>query len=325
MASELPPGPLKKRKRVLDFGIGPYDREEDDLYFEEDIDYVGDSLPSGGGSSNPLPSNLTGYPSSDARNASGILPGDIDRPVRGHKPDEDVIDSRVPSTAESKLPKDSDNPPARSDYYDRMSIGDSHSELPGVSKNEVSMDDFLGALGNWWSGFVTEDVSNPAGFPSRNFREDPEPSYNGSLPEGFITSSDRRHSMRSRQATNIKLIGTLTEDFLKDFGKKDLTRRHVMAFLEKNGYHQYLASDMIRCLKLRHDVHIADVLDQFPIKKPESKTKKKASVEDLRIVRSSMNRLAAVSPRASTEISRASATLTSVIRDLERLGDGEED
>jgi hypothetical protein len=66
-------------------------------------------------------------------------------------------------------------------------------------------------------------------------------------------------------ATNLDLVGTLAADFLKKRDKKGITRRHVMSFLQEAGYHQYLASDVIRCLQQRHNVHVADVLDQFPV------------------------------------------------------------
>jgi hypothetical protein len=321
MPSQLPPGPVQKRRRVLDFGIGPYDRSLDGVS-EEEMEAGGESLPGGGGSS-PVPPNIIGYPTTPAAVDVASLPGDVDRPYRGHHPEEDVVTHRVPSVAESRVPYDRGNPPARSDYYDRTTVGE--SQLPSVSKNDVSMDDFLGALGNMWSGFVEEDLSNPAGFPTRNFREDPESLDGGVVPEGFIASSNRRPTMGVRHATNINLVTTITDDFLKKYGKKGLTRRHVMAFLNDSGYHQYLASDVVRCLAEKHEIYIADVLDEFPLKELDKSESKAASlVNDVKSIRDRIVRARPINRDASAKIGRIASDLTTIIADLERLGDGKE-
>jgi len=318
MPSQLPPGPIRKRKRVLDFGIGPYDRDLDDMP-EGDEPLRGESLPSGGGSPNPLPPDIIGYP------VQAALPGDVERPYRSHHPEDDVTVHRVPSVAESRVPHGME-PPARSDYYDRTTVGE--SQLPSVSKNDVSMDDFLGALGNMWSGFVDEDLTNPAGFPSRNFREDPDPLDGGVIPEGLIASVSRRSAMGVRNATNFNLVTTLTDDFLKKHGKKGLTRRHVMSFLDGAGYHKYLASDMIRCLAESHGIHIADVLDEFPLKESKesggSKSKTSFLIEDVKAIHDNVVRVRPTDREASAKVGKIAADLKLVIADLERLGDGKE-
>lgn len=320
MPSELPPGPIRKRKRVLDFGLGPYDRDLDDIP-EMESHPNGESLPSGGGSSNPLPPDIIGYSTFPSATDVASLPGDIDRPYRSHHPAEDVIVRRVPSVAESRVPYGPE-PPARSDYYDKLTVGE--SKLPGVSKNDASMDNFLGALGNMWSGFVTEDLTNPAGFPSRNFREDPDLLDGGIISEGFIASSVRRPGM-IRSATNINLVTTLTDDFIKKHGKKGVVRRHVMSFLEESGYHTYLASDVIRCLAERHEIYVADVLDQFPTADQNESAKVASMIHDAKKIRSDLERMRPMHRNASSRIGRIVADFESVIWDLERFGNDKED
>ena len=217
-----------------------------------------------------------------------MLPGDEDVDDTTHRhPNMDTIDQVLPTVAISELPDDHDNPSARSDYYDHMTTGmkgalsdiwadedtgayagekEPGTELPGVVKNETSMDDFLGALGNAWSGYETEDLSGPQGFPTEDFAENIDYDRSDNQDGGRIMTSN----LNGRRATNLELVGDLTTKFIKEFGKKDLTRRHVISFLQKSGHHYYLASDIIRCLKLRHSVFIKDVMDEFPLAKTAS-------------------------------------------------------
>jgi hypothetical protein len=266
MPAELPTEPAKKRE-VLDFGIGPYDRNIDQKQGEdeEEQDIKKTSIPS------PPESTYNDY------------------------------ETPYLSYANSKLPTDEKNPLARSDYYDpktgkdifRPSTDDiwpsssvetaknkDESELPGVLKNDSTMDNYLQSLGNWWSGYIIEDLVSPMGFPSMDFNENVDyekindPGHGGHMTASINFDQFRvaAESLRGRRllSTNLELVGKLTSEFLKEFGKKDLTRRHVLAFLSKRNHPQYLASDIIRCLAHREDIYIKDVMDEFPIKKEAS-------------------------------------------------------
>jgi len=83
--------------------------------------------------------------------------------------------------------------------------------------------------------------------------------------KGTAREIKREKTAMQRNATNINQVVALTKDFLKEAGKKGLTKRHVLAFLQQRGLPQYLSSDVIRCLKLSHDIHVKDVLDEFPV------------------------------------------------------------
>jgi hypothetical protein len=264
MPSSLPTDTIDRK--VRDFGIGTYDSSPggESEYNPEGDPEAKKSLPGV-----PCPKEeddkIVGdayAPTSDVRNiGSAELPGDFDIPPRGKKPVQDTVQAPIESVAVAELPSDKDNPPARADYYDRTKVGD--TMLPGTAKNENSLDKFLGSLGNWWSGFELDDVAQPTSFPNMD-RPSEEADKYVNVPMGTASAKPRDRAMM-RQATNLDLVGTLTSDFLKKNGKKGLTRRHVMAFLREGGYHQYLASDIVRCLQQRHDVHVADVLDQFPV------------------------------------------------------------
>jgi hypothetical protein len=260
--------------------------------------------------------------------ASADLPGDedgnfqhfhpkmdnIDAPIEtvadgSILPQEEGVDGRDPGAMRKKvsdihhseLPNDSDNPSARSDYYDTMMPGHAgstrksfdtdyiaptedmgayagkkknseDSELPSVVKNDETMDDWLQDLGNFWSGKEIEDLSNPQGFPTTDFSENVDFDRSDNQDGGTIVPlgdskmfASGGFSMNTRQATHITQVVGLTKDFLKEAGKKDLTKRHVLAFLTQRGLPQYLSSDIIRCLKLSHNIHVKDVLDEFPV------------------------------------------------------------
>lgn len=315
------------------------------------------------------------------RSAAGMLPGDPDSDLgRGHGHGETVEDPVA--TAASGLPDE--EPAARSDYFDDTVVGQNQelwpdedsgafagehqaeSALPGVSKNEVTMDDFLGALGNAWSGYEVEDVSGPQGFPTTDRVENVDfPKSNdgtsggrlvaskdenmstpksldsilaafgrgeitigglfdavrgtntpvlagtghtaGSLIDRVLrTSSDTGET--SRKATDLAKVGALAEEFLKEFGKKDLTKRHVLAFLQKKGEPQFLSSDVIRCLKHRHEVYVKDVLDEFPVAKQASAGL--SSVRD-RVISLEIENVR--NPEVAKELRRVAAALTMVI------------
>lgn len=323
-------------KAVREFGLGPYDSDETGPRGEDDEDERsergsrGQSLPDAGGSSIPSPEQFQSYPGTTASEqvvtpdgdvmgidafiramadrilrASASLPGDNeDSSGHGH-PGHGHLDSPVPSVAKSELPSDKNNPSARSDYYDRMTVGltgdewadeDSGayacSELPGAAENDVDSDNGLGA----WNGKTIQDQSDPPGHPSPDYK--------------IATGASMR-----KTATNLELVGQLAKDFLKGFGRKDLTRRHVMAFLAAAGQHQYMASDVIRCLKLRHNVHIKDVLDEFPVVKTASAVSL-ATVRDL-VIEMEVENLRR--PEVAYQLRRCAATLSDIIADLEKL------
>lgn len=330
-------------KAVQEFGIGTYDSDNGTGMLGEDSEGVrseknprGKSLPDAGGSPASLPETLQSYPGSFAsafreamlalRRATGMLPGDVDAGTTHQHPDTGRVDSVVPSTAQSKLPSDEDNPSARSDYYDRMTVGltgdewageDSgayaSSELPGEAKNEVTVDNGLSGAGNAWSGTVTQDQSGEAGHPTDSFRENVDYLREDLLSGGEISIASEAKMRKT--ATNHELVGQLAQSFLKKYGRKDLTRRHVMAFLTSEGQHQYLASDVIRCLKLRHSVLLKDVLDEFPAIKTASGLSM-ASVRDRLI---ELESVYVAKPEVAYHLRRCAASISQVIADLERF------
>jgi len=316
MPSTLPTDPAVT-KAVKNFGLGPYDSQSDsDMHGEDDEEREpeGETLPQAGGPLDPFgPDRWLSYPegpsTSQGKHASAILPGDEDRPPRGRKLVEDTKDDVVPSVAKSELPSDEDNPPARADYYDPMHFGkesdeiwpdedsgayageeDESESLPGATHNDVTMKNWLDALGNAWSGYIQEDMNDPKGFPSQDFSENVDYQKTNDSTHGgrVLAGGDMRTTYDSleptpgliralartapRTATDLKLVVELTKNFLKKHGKKDITRRAITAFLQDNDYgdRQYLASDIVRCLKHNHKIVIPDVLDTFPITKTAS-------------------------------------------------------
>jgi hypothetical protein len=293
MSSALP-SESAASSAVDTFGLGTYDSEPDsDSHGKSQNEkFVKKTLPDGGPKEVQSPDRFLSYP-------------------------------EMEGSVSSSLPSDSKNPSAHSDYYDDTIVGQdlwptedagvyaqktvSEPSLPGVSKNEVTMDDFMGALTGY---LVTEDVSGPGlGFPTPQ-DEYPEHGIDGGSLVSFdvkdkrmskmenslkafgrdeitigeffdsVSKTSRKYSGKTagavidgintgtiRKATNLTLVGDLTEDFLKEFGKKNLTKRHVLAFLQAGNLPQYLSSDVIRCLKHRHQVYVKDVLDEFPVAK----------------------------------------------------------
>lgn len=146
------------------------------------------------------------------------------------------------------------------------------SELPSEESYDDWMDNWLQALGNYWSGSIIQDQAGSAGFPSTDFAENASYSKtNDDTHGGQVLATSgimKERNMSVHTATNLHLVGDLTAAFLKKCGKKNITRRDVMAFLQDEGYgdRQFMASDIVRCLKHRHKITIADVLDQFPVK-----------------------------------------------------------
>lgn len=318
---------------------------------------------------------------------SSILPGDGDRPPPSPKPAEKTIDDLAapPSdvrTSETELPSDSGNPAARSDYYDKMTMGGHLSDVvrrvlgldegrfwpsedsgsyvtqerkdveesdedvapykdgeghyvdddgliesyPQPEFNDTVMDDGLGALGNSDSGYVVEDMSNPRGFPTENFMEESDfLDGNPILPEvwhlqpfGYAATAERK-AMTTRVSTDVEKVRDLTKSFLKEHGRKSIVRRSVLSFLQGKGLPQYLASDIIRCMKHDHDILVPDVMDTFPIAAD--------APDGLRRMASIHGRLLELSltvPDAATasKLSRCAARIAHAIMQLERADDG---
>lgn len=269
----------------------------------------------------------------EGRIAAGVLPGDAERPPRGRnkgRPDE-TIDSVVHSESNSQLPNDAGNPSARSDYFDRMKQGQERApdpkssqvwadedsgayageSLPQEGKLEVETQNGLVGIGNAWSGKVIDDQSGATGHPTEDYLE------NVDFPRDDLDGGGKIMASGQRIATNIGTVEELTAALIKRYGKKGLTRRHVMAFLKEAGRSQYFASDIIRCLKLSHKVYVKDVLDEFPVMKTASSLPSIASTRsklvDLEILHMS-------EPETAKELRRCAASLSDVVAAVERLG-----
>jgi len=329
-------------KAVKDFGIGTYDGQSDsDLHGEDDEERnSGKSLPDNGGPLDPFgPDRLLGYPqsyTSQGKHASAELPGDPERPPTRRRMEDDTKTNPVPSVAKSELPTDEDNVSARSDYYDDMKLGKSKSfddlwpdedtgayaseSLPNQPSHSALMDDWLGALGNFWSGFTIQDQSVPTGFPTEDFKENADyKKTNEPGHGGYTMASDgiiRRRNMH-QTAVDLDLVGELTSAFIRKCGKTNITRRCITAFLQDEGLgdRQYLASDIIRCLKLRHKITIADVLDQFPVTKQASDTNLKKTKERILHIACQRN----YESDEAIVLRRCASRLSWVIRKLEKV------
>jgi hypothetical protein len=342
-------------KAVSDWGIGTYDSSLNSSHGEDDEESKPTATPDGGGPLDPFgPDRLLGYPedaTSQGKHASikriisgwgkqkfADVPGDIDRPYSSPRPADDTKVDILP-TASSKLPSDADNASARSDYYDHMQTGmidsrddmwadedtgayasrkkHSDSAIPGVVKNEVSMDDFLGALGNYWSGQEVEDLTGPYGSPTENFNENIDYDRSDNQDGGRLLASDKGNVMH-REATNISQVLSLTDGFIDKYGKKNLCKRHVMAYLQDigMGHSQFLSSDIIRCLKHVHDVVIPDVLDTFPVKK-EASEKFSSVASSLRDEFVKLEIENVRDPEVSSIFRRCAASLTKIVIELE--------
>ena len=324
MASSLPTESALD-KSVETFGLGTYDHPQYGFEHGEDSNNKKSekTLPDDGGSLDPFgPDRLLSYPQTVA---TTMVPGDVDRPTSHRSPPPDWVDSVVHSTSQTKLP-DGDEPTARSDYYNNMSVGQlvhsiddytaEHSgdtfassveedSLPVPPSNYEKFDNNLQSLGNYWSGSVIQDQSVPAGFPSTEFED----------PQRWQKTNASSQKMK-KVAVNINLVRDLSSEFLKKHGKKDLTRRHVMAFLQKVGSHQFLVSDVIRCLKEDHGVQMNDTLDNFPVVKTASSSRL-ASIRS-RLIDLEIEHM--TDPHASDLYRRAAADISKVIAVLEKYG-----
>lgn len=119
----------------------------------------------------------------------------------------------------------------------------------------------------------------------------------------------------NRQATDIEKVRKLTAAFLKEHGRKSIVRRSVLSFLQGEGLPQYLASDVIRCMKHDHGILVPDVMDTFPLAKD--------APEDLRRLASLHGRLLELSMttadrRVSSRLSKCAASVARALAKLER-------
>ena len=216
-------------------------------------------------------------------------------------------------------------PSEDSGAYTGQEKKEADTELPGPYKNEEILEDWLQSLGNYWSGTEIEDISDPYGFPAPKFNENIEFDRSDNQDGGTIVPlgdpkmfASGRTSMTTRQATNIHQVVALTKDFLKEAGKEDLTKRHVLAFLQQKGLPQYLSSDIIRCLKLSHDIHVKDVLDEFPVYRQASIVAK-TSIAHMRRAFIELECKHVLQPEVSSVFRRCAANLTHVLLDMEKL------
>lgn len=279
---------------------------------DEEFDAPKKSLPDGGPSDNPLSNpEFLSYPQTPKVSSPSMLPGDYDLPPneKGHwrgwrnnptgpttpkLPEYSDFEGNLAGPTiqrHSELPSDDQNPSSRSDYYDRLVLGlkdyisesdywadeDSGSyssleSLPIPRKNDVTLDNFLSSLGNFWSGYEIEDLQDSYGFPSMEYAENVNyPKSNQDDDSGGKLLA-MNYDRNTRTANNTDIAGQLASDFIKKYGKKNITRRNILSYLQEtgNGFRQYLASDIIRCLKLRHQIYVNDSMDTFPVAKTAS-------------------------------------------------------
>jgi hypothetical protein len=373
MPSNLP-SESAQPKAVRDFGIGPYDAAlSDSLHGEDDEGQTPPktSLPDGGGSTATPPELLISYPSnSSPRSSSAFVPGDYDRPSSSPRDDR----KRGVYLSQSKLP-DGGDAAARSDYYDHMTTGQSgeypagqskddiwpsedqgayaseeKESLPSPNKNDFSHGNTLESLGNFWSGYETEDLSQLTGAPNSPdlyYEKTNEPNSGGTIVSNvkpfhlnsvlssyvkdeislgetidqldiYLKNADKVKSnlVVSKTATDLDTSGKLASEVLKEYGKKDLTRRQILEYLQKNnlGHKQFLASDIIRCLKHRHEVYVQDNMDTFPIAKNAGENTLKgihAQIVNLHISHS-------IVPEASETLLKCSARIAKLMALVEK-------
>jgi hypothetical protein len=183
----------------------------------------------------------------------------------------------------------------------------SKKSLPSIPDNYESRDNFLNSLGNYWSGYTVEDQNVPQGFPSTEF-----------LDDSRWQKTNASTGNMKKVAVNLDLVKTLTSGVMKEFGKKDLSRRHIMSFLKKKNEPQYLASDIVRCLGEVHGIHVMDNLDVFPVLRTASTTVNLTNTRN-KIISLEVDNL--IRPEVSAQLRYAAAELSNVLALLERMGD----
>lgn len=320
MPSSLPTE--QNDEKVDDFGIGTYDSDNTPMPDTENAKrkHTKNSLPQNGGPFDPFgPDRLLSYPT---HVSTAMLPADLDYATGRSMPQKSHYDSVVHSEANSELPNEDDGSHV-TDYADpsRVSFsednlwssdgGDSYASaksesLPHSTENSMKTENNLGALGNPYSGYIVQDQNVPQGFPSEDYRE------NSSFPK-----SHPGNMIASRIATNVELVRDLTKEFLKGRDKDSITKRDITAFLAKNGYFGFMSSDVIRCLRLDHDLHVQDALDVFPVRKASQNFNltRIAALRDFCV----MNDMENISnPEVSADYRVAAACLSSALAVCER-------
>jgi hypothetical protein len=124
---------------------------------------------------------------------------------------------------------------------------------------------------------------------------------------GTITISSAA-SLILKLSTNFHKIDILTKEVIKDVGKKNLTKRSIISFLSGKGENPYLSSDIIRCLRQNHGLHVPDSLLDF--------SSKVSSIKESLI---SMGSDPSLDTETSSSIRRVFARFSHVEVDLERL------
>ncbi len=332
-------------KTVQTFGLGAYDFPQYGLEAGEDSNKRKSerALPDAGGPQDPFgPDRLLSYPDTvlaatvrfndedgvsvdyESPVSTAELPGDYSRPPTSAKHPETIRDP-IMSVAESQLP--SGGKAVRTDYYDRMTTafsvdnywnsddtsvyaGEKHS-LPGSEDNDAQISNGLNGIGNSWSNYIVEDQNVPYGHPSDTF--DQGRNYQKT------NASERR---MNKVAVNVPQVRDFVKGLLSQYGKKDLTRRHIMAFLAKHNAPQYLASDVVRCLDIDHGIVVRDVLDEFPAK-VKTASNPRLSSTSLNQVRNTLIDLECrylTDVEASDQYRFAAAELAHVLAVLDRMG-----
>jgi hypothetical protein len=81
---------------------------------------------------------------------------------------------------------------------------------------------------------------------------------------------------------------------------------------------QYLSSDIIRCLKISHDIHVKDVLDEFPVYRKASAAIG-TTIGRARHVLIALECKYVLDPEVASTFRRCAANLTRALIDMERL------
>ena len=119
-----------------------------------------------------------------------------------------------------------------------------------------------------------------------------------------------------RIATNIELVRDLTKEFMKEYGKTNIVKRSVLAFLQSKNLPQYLSSDIIRCMKHDHKIVIPDVLDTFPLSENASENVRRLASVHERLVDLSIDNI--TNPEVSSTLRRCAADMAQAIAKIER-------
>ncbi len=113
-------------------------------------------------------------------------------------------------------------------------------------------------------------------------------------------------SLIHKTATQFNKIESLAKEFVKGRDKKSITKRSVIAFLDEKGEHSWMSSDMIRCLRQYHNIHVADSLLRSKLASIRD------SVIDIEVV-------PGIDLKTASTLRRVSAHLAHVLAAVERL------